>query len=1259
MSLEIPFSEQMIREDNLLVNQATKETKTKAKLEQYKADQDACKGLSSDEAAAVVHYDCVVHCMKIANDLCKQFIDILKDYSKETEKIKKQQQLKLTKDAQEKHINKVKDILKIQSVLQQLGSEQVRRDFLAGAKGAILLYHQQLGQIHNLFRMVTPVTKDKLLDDQKQNEHLESAMSHLLALLDEQDTEVTGTTYKQLYSLIQNIYNCPYRRNGSNPIKNSKISSKIDTSRESSSPIVEEKEENLSKIKHTSSNIASSGGKNLNKNKSSEKKKLSVCSLELISKNNEASAQRLRIEGKETVKEELRIEGEQVGVNQLRQQLMDTEERLRDMERTHGTMSTKLSALTQAQVDSTEKLKQHCEDLSTQCQGCDESFKALEEKAAVEAQLQLKLTEVDAAREKAVTDLALIVKQRDSLTLTIDAQAQDIAQTQAQLQEMLTKKIVLESRLTTLEAELKSVRQELSDHTSKKESLDVFHRILVVGDERIPQLSFSKPDTLQIYSKPGLKLDNVLSFIKECNICPVTGVDTLIIVSVGINDIVEMAPVENCRTMNHDPLMVCPNYNALVASAKIITDKIYSVYTDLKDFLKCAVHFTPVLPVDLVQFQEKLLREHKDKTGHAVIVYNSLANRNLVNTKVNDIISEVNTHVQLFIGEGRHDWEIYNNTDGMQTSQFLANGFNPLDKILNIMVNKIKTIQKKHTYNEKMDSSICKLVINGIERKTSRKESLRDWGLKEENSLASSTSIRSSNYSRNKKYSKRNQSYYSRNEDEWHSPGRCVSPLDWHRPEVCRKKEFQRTQTQPQSLRDGLKFLDHSNSPNRLKELGRSPDPRSRERSRSPSKSRSRSRSRERCNQRRLKELRRSPNLRSRERSRSLSKSRSRSRSRDRGTQRRLKELGRSPDHRSRERSKSSSDSRSRSRSRDRSNQKRCSQSPDKRRKRRSRSDSSRRSNISKSSRSRSKTPEDRQEMFKSLLKTFNNIVSALDQDYKVYRASPSSHPEYNNEYAKFYESKSRTISNIGGDVSKYDFSVDWQALWPRRIKELYKESKYKLEEQFFSGLTTKDKKYFKKRIRDHNSPCSNESPKNKLSHENIPFRGEQFEKSSLKFSFKLGNEDNIQKETDDNETLTVEDMGLQEVGEEVNDIIMPLLLNQENSTQEPDKHNIDDDEPLYPMIPLQIGKFKHCNFSSDAEEGRTSEPLQVHPVLSLPTVEQLFRDLKAKPVSDQVDMFTNFSSLDDTHKEALRMLLKDIESNDIELALAIIALMD
>jgi len=353
--------------------------------------------------------------------------------------------------------------------------------------------------------------------------------------------------------------------------------------------------------------------------------------------------------------------------------------------------------------------------------------------------------------------------------------------------------------------------------------------------------------------------------------------------------------------------------------------------------------------------------------------------------------------------------------------------------------------------------------------------------------------------------------------------------------------------------------------------------------------------------------------------------------------------------------------------------------------------------------------------MYHSLLKTFKDIIDALDQDYKNYMGNPSSHPEYNNEYGKFYESKSRTISNIGGDVSKYDFSVDWQALWPRRMNDLYKDSKYKLEKQFFSGLSTKDKNYFKKRIRDYNAPsCSDETSKNKFSEKIIPVGRE----GSLTLPFELVQEDNenfkeneeeiLQKnekeniqekeeeklkikfniqelqhkneeekedgDDDGNETLTNEDMGLQEVGDEVEDFTMPLSLNQEKCNEGNSKDNLDvedeDDQPLYPMIPLQLGKFRNCSLSSDNENSRTPEsplvpsllpPPPPPPILSMPTAEQIFRDLKTKPVSEQVEMLTNtnLSSVNNTRKEALQMLLKNIELNDSGLALAIAALMN
>lgn len=179
--------------------------KRKNKLEQYRVDLRAGKELNEDQQQAVGNYDCVLGNLELIRELNQQFAGILTDHNKMLKKQMKKEQI----EKQQEEINKVKEILKIQDVLQQIGQEEVRADFLAGTNGAAQMSAEILDSLDELYKLVTPVKAEgqTILEFQVD---LKGAAEHLIWLMEGRSKDIATTTYKALQNVVDEIASCSY-----------------------------------------------------------------------------------------------------------------------------------------------------------------------------------------------------------------------------------------------------------------------------------------------------------------------------------------------------------------------------------------------------------------------------------------------------------------------------------------------------------------------------------------------------------------------------------------------------------------------------------------------------------------------------------------------------------------------------------------------------------------------------------------------------------------------------------------------------------------------------------------------------------------------------------------------------------------------------------------------------------------------------------------------------------------------------------------
>ena len=176
--------------------------KRKGKLDGYREKLNSGEGLNEDQREAIGKYDGVVQNLEFARDLQKQFLSIHAD----AEKQNRRQQKKVKLERQSQDMSKVRELLQLQGLLDNMGSDTVRSDFLSGNNGATVLTEDNLNQLDELYKLISPTREGET----SYADQLNAASEHLTFFLDSKDKEVIGTTYKDLREMVCKVHECGY-----------------------------------------------------------------------------------------------------------------------------------------------------------------------------------------------------------------------------------------------------------------------------------------------------------------------------------------------------------------------------------------------------------------------------------------------------------------------------------------------------------------------------------------------------------------------------------------------------------------------------------------------------------------------------------------------------------------------------------------------------------------------------------------------------------------------------------------------------------------------------------------------------------------------------------------------------------------------------------------------------------------------------------------------------------------------------------------
>ncbi|XP_077419543.1 caprin-1-like isoform X1 [Vanacampus margaritifer] len=177
--------------------------KKKSKLDDYQARKSKGESLNQDQLEALSKYQEILTNIEFARELQKSFLTLGQEIQKTLKKTARRQQLQ----REEMEQRRLKTVLELQFLLDQLGDNNVRQDLKRpDASGSSLLTDADLASLDDFYKLVGP---DRNCDV-RLTEQYEEASMHLWELLEGKDKPVAGTSYKSLKDIMDKLLQSGY-----------------------------------------------------------------------------------------------------------------------------------------------------------------------------------------------------------------------------------------------------------------------------------------------------------------------------------------------------------------------------------------------------------------------------------------------------------------------------------------------------------------------------------------------------------------------------------------------------------------------------------------------------------------------------------------------------------------------------------------------------------------------------------------------------------------------------------------------------------------------------------------------------------------------------------------------------------------------------------------------------------------------------------------------------------------------------------------
>ncbi|KAM9817177.1 caprin-1a [Neosynchiropus ocellatus] len=172
--------------------------KKKSKLDDYQAKKDKGDNLNQDQLEALSKYQEILNNLEFARELQKSFLALGQEIQKAVKKSARRELLQ----REELEQQRLKTVLELQFILDQLGDDNVRQDLKQpGAYGSPLLTEAELTSLDEFYKLVGP---ERNYDFRLTNQYEEASL-HLWELLEGKDKAVAGTSYKALKDILDKV----------------------------------------------------------------------------------------------------------------------------------------------------------------------------------------------------------------------------------------------------------------------------------------------------------------------------------------------------------------------------------------------------------------------------------------------------------------------------------------------------------------------------------------------------------------------------------------------------------------------------------------------------------------------------------------------------------------------------------------------------------------------------------------------------------------------------------------------------------------------------------------------------------------------------------------------------------------------------------------------------------------------------------------------------------------------------------------------
>ncbi|XP_077568979.1 caprin-1-like isoform X3 [Stigmatopora nigra] len=177
--------------------------KKKSKLDDYQAKKSNGEKLNHDQLEALSKYQEILNNIEFARELQKSFLTLGQEIQKVVKKTARREQMQREETEQ----RRLKTVLELQFLLDQLGDDNVRQDLKRpDASGDALLTDADLASLDEFYKLVGP---DRNCDV-RLTEQYEEASQHLWELLEGKDKAVAGTSYKSLKGIVDKLLQSGY-----------------------------------------------------------------------------------------------------------------------------------------------------------------------------------------------------------------------------------------------------------------------------------------------------------------------------------------------------------------------------------------------------------------------------------------------------------------------------------------------------------------------------------------------------------------------------------------------------------------------------------------------------------------------------------------------------------------------------------------------------------------------------------------------------------------------------------------------------------------------------------------------------------------------------------------------------------------------------------------------------------------------------------------------------------------------------------------